>query len=197
MKMNPEEYVGRMLEEYEEAKALNGFGQGLIGEGGRQLRADGRSSAGSGGRAPNSNGSGATSSTRPVEVPLEEADELDGNHNLKSMIPEPTANVHEASWTGPFSVINTTTATAMRTCRLISRGWTKGLARRVSCAVPTRCRTSKYFLWPPENQRTQILTMAARLAEEGNPVTDPHANFAQFRKDIRWAIRGSSSVRLS
>ena len=127
LKMNPEEYVGRMLEEYEEAKALNGFGQGLIGEGGRQLRADGRSSAGSGGRAPNSNGSGATSSTRPVEVPLEEADELDGNHNLKSMIPEPTANVHEASWTGPFSVINTTTSTAMRPFRLISRGWTNGI----------------------------------------------------------------------
>jgi hypothetical protein len=57
--------------------------------------------------------------------------------------------------------------------------------------------SDKYFLWPPENQRTQILTMAARLAEEGNPVTDPHANFVQFRKDIRWAIRGSSSVRLS
>ena len=44
--------------------------------------------------------------------------------------------------------------------------------------------SDKYFLWPPENQRTQILTMAARLAEEGNPVTDPHAKFVQFRKDI-------------
>ena len=185
LKMNPEEYVGRMLEEYEEAKALNGFGQGLIGEGGRQLRADGRSSAGSGGRAPNSNGSGATSSTRPVEVPLEEADELDGNHNLKSMIPEPTANVHEASWTGPFSVINNYNVNGDETLPTdFTRMDKRYMARRVSCAVPTRCRTSKYFLWPPENQRTQILTMAARLAEEGNPVTDPHANFVQFRKDI-------------
>ena len=118
---------------------------------------------------------------------MEEADELDGNRNLKSMIPEPTANVHEASWTGPFSVINTTTATAMRTCRLISRGWTKGIWQDVYLVIVQcqRCRTSTYCGHP--RIREPILTMAARLAEEGNPVTDPHANFFQFRKDIAYA----------
>ena len=54
--------------------------------------------------------------------------------------------------------------------------------------------SDKYFLWPPENQRTQILTMAARLAEEGNPVTDPHANFVQFRKDITYAMMGNKRI---
>ena len=57
-KMNLEEYFGRMRG----GQGAQRLGQGLIDEGGHQLRADGRSSEGSGGRAPSSNGSGAASS---------------------------------------------------------------------------------------------------------------------------------------
>lgn len=53
--------------------------------------------------------------------------------------------------------------------------------------------TDKYSPWPPEFQRMQNLTTAARiknfttrLAEEVNPITDPHANFVQFLKDIAY-----------
>lgn len=58
-----------------------------------------------------------------------------------------------------------------------------------------------HSLWPPDFQREQILTMAARiknfitkLAEEGNPVTNPHMNLVQFLKDITRAMVGNKRV---
>eukprot|EP00435_Cladocopium_sp_Y103_P013077 s1955_g3.t1 len=61
--------------------------------------------------------------------------------------------------------------------------------------------SSQYHLWPPLNQRSQIIQMAARtknlinkLGRDGNPVTDPQVDFLQFLKDITNATVGNKLV---
>eukprot|EP00435_Cladocopium_sp_Y103_P010033 s6233_g2.t1 len=61
--------------------------------------------------------------------------------------------------------------------------------------------SSQYHLWPPLNQRSQIIQMAARTKNlinkhdrDGNPVNDPHVKFLQFFKDITNATVGNKLV---
>ena len=123
--------------------------------------------------------------------------------SVKSKVPEPTANMYD-NW---FYVHPGTDRATLCDAHFngdndenlptdymrISQGCGK---RCVICSANETA--NQYLLWPPDFQREQILTMAARLknlitklAEEGNPVTDPHVNLVQFLKEITmpwWAI---------
>ena len=54
----------------------------------------------------------------------------------------------------------------------------------------------QYSLWPPEWQRQTITKMAARIpeSERSTSITDPQGNFAQFLKDITYAMVGNKRI---
>ena len=159
---------------------------------------------GFGGGIPNFTSVGATSSSSSTDtvggsrrtfMEYEKAPWVEAN--VKSMVPEPAANMNDMWFYVNHTVdrsipcnshFNGDDDEAMpHDIMKANNGYGK------TCVVCSANETaSMYPLWHPEWQRQTITTMAARIrtftvklaAEEGNPITDPQGNFAQFLKDI-------------